>query len=183
MTGREGSRVLAIESVDPLLSLLGAVGLAASRGTALIVDAAGDLGRGRRTLADIAADGPRLVEVSPGRAGIATISAGPLPSDEMETIAQELARRWPALVVRLDGRHWDGPTVPLRPLYPGCLAPTVGGSAAVWQRLRSGSRPPGPGPILPELRPALVRRVLGGGHPGSGRWVKAWRLVWDLPWA
>ncbi|MCI0677609.1 MAG: hypothetical protein L0Z63_01005 [Actinobacteria bacterium] len=182
MWGGETHRVLAVRSVDPLLSLLGSIGLVAARGTGLVVDTGGQLGRGRRSLADLASDGPRLDEVGPGRSGIAVLGSGHLPLVEVESVAGILATRWPGVVVRLCGDGWTGATVPVVPLYPGCLAPEEMG-AAVWQRIAGGSQPPGPGPVLPDLRSSLVRRVLGGGHPGRGRWVRAWSRVWEMPWA
>jgi hypothetical protein len=174
--------VLAVRSVDPVMSLLGPIGLAASLGTALVVDASAGARRGTRTLADIARDGPRLDELSPGRAGVAVIASGDLAAPEIEAVVGRLATRWPAVAVRIGGLEWDGPTVPLRPLYPGALAPEPAG-AAVWQPVAGGSRPPGPGPVLPRLRPSLVRRVLAGAAPNNGRWVRSWRQVWELPWA
>jgi hypothetical protein len=97
-------------------------------------------------------------------------------------MAQQLAAGWPAVVIRAIGDDWPGPVVPVHVLYPGWLAPTTR-HAAVWQRLASGPPAPGPGPVLPRLGWRLARRVLGGGRPGEGRWVRAWRQVWDLPWA
>jgi len=182
MKGRERPRVLAVRCADPVLSMLAPVGLAASVGTALIVDLADQTGRGGRTLADVAREGPRLAELSPGRSGVALLRGGDLPVLEVPGVIDDLASRWPAVVVRLADHGWPGPTVPVIALYPGRLAP-VSSAAAVWQRLPAGPRPPGPGPVLPLIRPWLVRRVLAGGLPGRGPWVEAWREVWELPWA
>jgi hypothetical protein len=174
--------VLAVSSADPVMSLLGAVGLAASRESTLLIDTGGHLAKGPRTLVDVAEDGPTLEEVSPGRSGVAVLGSGHLPAGDVRTLAQALATRWPGVVVRLWRLDWEGPSVPVVPLYPGVL--DVGHvGAAVWQPLPAGPRPRGPGPVLPRLRPSLVRRVLRGGHPGRCAWVSAWREVWELPWA
>lgn len=175
--------MLAVASPDPVMSLLGPIGLAASVRTALVVD----MGSGlqlprRRTLADIAADGPRLEELAPGRPGVAFVSAGGLAPEAVGALVGRLARHWPAVVVRPGPSGWDGPTAPLFPLYPGWLAPDHGG-AAVWQSVPGGSRPPGPGPVLPSLHRAATGRMLAGGLPRLDRWVRAWREVWTLPWA
>ncbi len=175
--------MLAVASADPVMSLLGPIGLAASVGTALIVDMGLGLHLPRsRTLADIAADGPRLEELAPGRTGVAFVSAGGLAPESVVGLVHRLARHWPAVVVRASPSGWDGPTAPLFPLYPGWLAPDHGG-AAVWQRVPGGSSPPGPGPVLPSLRRAAAERMLAGGLPRLDRWVRAWREVWTLPWA
>ena len=175
--------VLAVRSIDPVLSVAGPIGLAASVKTALVVDMAGGLSLGgHRTLADIAAEGPTLDELSPGRSGVAFIRGGPIPWAEATVILDELARRWPSIVVRAGDRDWDGPTVPVVPLYPGFLE-AIDRSAAVWQPVGAATRPPGPGPVLPGLGPGLARKVLLGRLPGRSRWVNAWGQVWDLPWA
>lgn len=175
--------MLAVASSDPVMSLLGPIGLAAAVGTALVVDMGVGLHLPRsRTLADIASDGPRLEELAPGRPGVAFVSAGGLAPDSARPLVDRIARHWPAVVVRAGPSGWDGPTAPLFPLYPGWLAPDHGG-AAVWQRVPGGSNPSGPGPVLPSLRRAATDRMLAGGLPRLDRWVRAWREVWTLPWA
>lgn len=170
-------------SADPVLSLVGPLGLAASAGTALVVDLLGGLRTGPgRSLADIAVEGPRLDELSPGRSGVALVGAGPLSAGEAESTVYRLASRWPAVVVRPASQGWPGPTVPLRPLFPGLLAPAAEG-AAVWQPVGPGVDPPGPGPVLPRLTRATAHRLLHGRLPARSRWVSAWAAVWGLPWA
>ena len=183
MVGKGRGTVLAVRSVDPVLSVVGPLGLAAAAGTALVVDLIGDLHLGGgRTLAHIDVDGPRLDELSPGRSGVAVIGAGSIGSGRAAELIADLGTRWPALVVRVDGGVWDGPTVPLVPLYPGWLAANTE-AASVWQPVGTSRRPPAPGPVLPVLRSSLVRRLLSGRLPGRSRWVRAWSNVWDLPWA
>lgn len=179
--GGERPRVLAVSSTDPVMSVVGPIGLAAATGTALLIDMANQMGGAQRTLSDLMADGPRLDELSPGRKGVAVLRAGYLTTETLAFIDQ-LATRWPAVVVRPGPEGWSGPTVPLRPLYPGWLAQATT-EAAVWQQLPSSPRPPGPGPVLPVLRPGVVRRVLSGGMPDQGKWLKVWERVWELPWA
>ena len=172
-----------MRSVDPVLSVVGPLGLAASAGTALVVDLTGELQiGGGRTLADIDAEGPRLEELSPGRAGVAVIGSGAIDSNRAVDLIADLGTRWPALVVRINGTPWDGPTVPVVPLYPGWLAGS-NEAASVWQPIRSSPKPSGPGPVLPILKPGLVRRLLSGRLPVRSRWIRAWSRVWDLPWA
>lgn len=175
--------MLAVASPDPVMSILGPIGLAAAAGTALVVD----MGVGlrvpaRRTLADIAADGPRLDELAPGRRGIGFISSGELATEQTTELVMRLSRHWPAVVVRTGVAGWAGPTVPVIPLYPGWLAPDHVG-AAVWQSIPGGGRPRGPGPVLPTPGRAMTRRMLTGGLPRRGRWVNAWRQAWEMPWA
>ena len=183
MVGKGRFGILAVRSPDPVLSLLAPLGLAASAGTALLVDLVGGppVDRGR-TLADLAADGPRLAELSPGRSGVAVLAGGPITCQASVEPIEHLASRWPAIVVRVAGEEWPGPTVPARPLYPGWLAPT-GADAAVWQPMGAGSRPPGPGPVLPRLRASTISQLLNGRLPRRSRWIGAWERVWGLPWA
>lgn len=175
--------MLAVASSDPVLSVLGPIGLATAAGTALIVDLGDELLRPRtRNLADIAAEGARLSELAPGRRGVAMISSGGLSPDSVPELVARLALHWPAVVIRPGAWVWEGPTVPLIPLYPGWLAPSHIG-AAVWQRVRGGISPPAAGPVLPTPGAAMVRRMLAGGLPGRSRWVRAWGPVWELAWA
>ena len=180
--GRERARLLAVRSVDPVTSVLGAIGLAASAGTALVIDFRDELGGSGRSLADLMAEGPRLDELSPGRGGVAVLRVGGGEVGEAQSMVERLSMHWPAVVVREPPRDWSGAVVPVRPLYPGWLFPE-GSGPSVWQSFSLGTRTPGPGPVLPPLRSWQVRRVLAGGLPVNGKWMKVWERVWGLPWA
>ena len=175
--------MLAVRSPDPVLSAVAPIGLAANAPACLVVDLADELDlHGSRSLADILTDGPRLDELSPGRRGIALISGGSIGVDEAERVVGELSTHWPAIVVRPKADRWPGPTVPVIPMYPGLLSPRHAGTA-VWQPSGGMQRPPGAGPVMPRLRPAMVRGLLSGRVPAKSRWITAWRQVWDIPWA
>ena len=179
--GRPG--VLGIESPDPVLSLFGALGLAASAGTALVVDMAASWRLGTdRTIADLLEDGPALNELSPARSGVAVISAGPIDPIEALPMIERLAMNWPAVVVRCSAEDWPGRKVPVWPLLPGMLAPTDF-IPAVWQTVIGGVRPPGPGPILPRLGARTAHNLMLGRLPRRGRWLGVWAKVWGMPWA
>lgn len=182
MVGKGRHSILGARSVDPVLSMVSPIGLAASVGTALVVDMVSEPRPGARSLRDIARDGPSLAELSPGRKGVAMLVGGDLsPSEAMDTL-ERLAVRWPAITVRVSGGAWPFPVVPVIPLYPGRLLAVVEPSG-VWQPVGTGSAPHGPGPVLPRLRPGALRRLLTGQLPRRSRWVAAWRPVWDMPWA
>lgn len=182
--GRERGRVLAVAATDPVMSVVAPVALAASAGTALVVDMGETLGRaGARTLEDIAADGPTRAEAVPGRKGVAVIRSGRLRTEDAVELVGRLALAWPAVVIRTGPGVWRGPVVPVEPLFPGLLCPR-GSHPAVWQRVRGGpSSAPGPGPVLPPAGAANIRRILAGGMPLPGRWLRSWRRIWGLPWA
>lgn len=174
--------MLGLFSPDPILSVVGPVGLAASRGTALVVDLASEV-RAGRTLKAMAEDGPTRAELSPGRSGIAMIRGGGVDNQTAQELISELAGRWPALVVRVSDFEWPLPMVTAIPLYPGHLLPPPRVSHCVWQPVGTGATPPGPGPVLPRLAGGTIRRILSGGLPRSSRWVKAWAPIWEMPWA
>jgi hypothetical protein len=176
--------VLAVCSPDPLLSALASLGLAASAGSGLVVDLDGGLAHAsRRSLADMVAEGPRLDELSPGRAGVAVIPGGPIGVSEAGDYIQRLSRHWPAIVLRVpDTGHLPVRTVPVIPLLEGIFQLTAPGSA-VWQPMEGGVDPPGPGPVLPRLPVRTTRLLLAGRLPGRSRWIRAWRPIWELPWA
>jgi hypothetical protein len=181
--GRERGRVLAVVAEDPVMSVLAPVALAAAAGTALLMDMGDVLGAaGRRTLADMAAEGPTGRETMPDRKGVAVVRGGGLGTAEAADLLERLSFGWPAVVVRVTGGDWPGARVPVVPLYPGVLAPRMGGPC-VWQRVRGGPDAPGPGPVMPPVGTANVRRVLAGGLPLPGRWLRSWGVVWGLPWA
>jgi hypothetical protein len=183
MGGMERLGILAVRSPDPVLSIVGPLGLAASVGTALVIDMAGGLRLTLdRTLADLSGDGPKHDELSPGRQGVAILAAGQIETGDAISIIEKLAVRWPAVVVRVSGDEWPGPTVPVEPLYPGWLAPSDRG-AAVWQPVANGASPPGPGPVLPRLRGRTTQQFLSGQLPMRSKWVRAWEQVWRMPWA
>ena len=174
--------VIAARSVDPVLAHVGCVGLAMGAPSALIVDVRSEVPAGRRTLADLQADGPRLDELSPGHTGIAIIATGAIDLSRARAMVEDLAMRWPAVVVCGGGERWDGPTVPFVPMYPGWLAPSTDLPAA-WQQTRPGQRPSGPGPVLPPLSRRWVDAVLGGRHPRPNRWTRLVSNLWEMPWA
>ena len=179
--GRFG--VLAVESPDPVLSVVGPIGLAASVGTALVIDFVGGLQiRSDRTLADLIEDGPTRSELSPGRSGVALLSGHTVEPELAVSAIEELSAAWPAVVLRCRAGQLAVPTVPVRPLFPGYLL-AADETPAVWQPVGAGIRPPGPGPVLPRLSSSLARRLLAGRLPVRSRWVASWRRVWEMPWA
>jgi hypothetical protein len=178
MRGR-GS-VLAISSDDPILRWVGAIGLASSARTALIVDLVGPLTG--RTLADLVGDGPKLAELSPGRNGVATISAGHVEESDVARAVELLARSWPAVVVRSDGVRWGRSTVSYRGMYPGALSVTDI-RPSVWQPAGGAVPTRLPGVVLPRLGSRHFKAMLSGRMPIKRSWVAAWGRVWSQPWA
>lgn len=179
MRGGRG-QILGLFSEDPVLQLVGPIGLGLSVGAALIVDLTRDLAG--RTLADVRTDGPRLAELSPGRGGVATIGAGPITGAELTETLEVLRSSWPAVVIRSDGVRWSGPLVPYRGVYPGqeeFSPPTP----AVWQIANGARSGRIAGIVLPRLSHRSTAAMLQGHTPSARRWVNTWRRVWEIPWA
>jgi hypothetical protein len=183
MVGKGRHPILGVWSPDPVLSVVAPIGLAAAVGTALVVDLASATREPGRTLAAVAQDGPTLSELSPGRPGIAFLPGGGIGREAATEILGRLAGHWPALVVRVADMELPLSTVPVIPLFPGPFSPVSLPARGVWQPVAAGREPPGPGPVLPRLRPGLVRRMLAGQLPRKSRWVSALARVWEMPWA
>ena len=183
MVGKGRHSVLAVRSPDPVLAVVGAVGLAAVVGTGLVVDLPTDRSGGVRTLRDLARDGPSLAELSPSRRGVALLRGGGVDEQTALDIIERLAERWPAVTVRVDRPQFPFPIVPVVPLYPSGLLPEPSETHCVWQPIGVGSDPPGPGPVMPRLRPSTLRRLLSLQMPRRSRWVEAWAPIWEMPWA
>lgn len=183
MVGKGKHPILGVRSSDPVLSMVAPVGLAVAAGTALVVDLATTTRQAGRSLADLVADGPSLHELSPGRPGVALLPGGDVDRDAAIDVVYQLAGHWPAIVVRVSDPDFPFATVPVVPLFPGRFASVSLPARAVWQPVLGGGDPPGPGPVLPLLRPGVVRRILGGQMPRRSRWITAWGPVWQMPWA
>lgn len=178
------SRILGVRVFgDELLSALAPLGLALAAGSALVIDLDpdGPAYPGDRSLADLVVDGPRRSELRPDRSGVAVIRNGGADPVRAVEHVYLLADGWPTVVVRVGDEAVPFPVVPVRPVWPGFLAP-AGHRAAVWQRLPGGPDPSGPGPVLPPPGRATVSALLDGRRPSRSRWLRAWGGVWELPW-
>ncbi len=181
MVGEIRGGLLGVEAPDPVLSLVSSLGLALVAGTAVVVDVEGGVATDR-SLGDLATDGPSLLDLSPGRAGVALISGRGADAVQRQALIELLARHWPAVVVRVRPGQWQGPVVPVRALIPGILAPSALG-VAVWQPVSRQMRAPGDGPLMPILGARTTRALLAGRSIHRDRWVRSWAPVWSMPWA
>ena len=171
---------------DGLLSVTAPLGLAVAAGTALMVDLdpAGPVYPGPASLADLVADEPRRADLEPSRPGVAVLRNGGVDPADAREVIEALVTGWPHVVVRVhETGTADGlaPLVPVWPLLPGILAPSVR-EHCVYQRTGFATTPPGPGPVLPRPRPAVLAGLLNGVANPRSRWVRSWRQVWSLPW-
>lgn len=166
-----------------MLAAIAPLGLAVAAGTALVVDLdpQGPPYPGERSVLEMAADGPTRSELTPETARVAALrNGGADPVAGMELVGV-LAASWPVVVVRVGHFPVPYPIIPVRPLWPGFMAP-VGERASVWQRVHGGAGPPGPGPVLPPPGRRAVRALLEGHRPLASRWIRSWERVWGLPW-
>lgn len=183
-------RVLAVRcGSDPVLHALAPLGLAAARGTALVVDLDRDAPSypGSTSLAALVVSQPRLDDLRPRRAGVAVLPNGSASARETAEVVEALVSGWPAVVFRLGVSNdlppslTETPVIPVAPLLPGFLHPPVTGPA-VYQAMSAGPPPPVRGIMLPPLGRSHIYRMLGGmGYPPR-RWVNAWEKAWSLSW-
>ena len=174
---------------DPVLHALAPLGLAAARGTALVVDLDRDAPSypGSTSLAALVVSQPRLDDLRPRRAGVAVLPNGLASPEETAEVLEALVSGWPAVVLRLGASSdlppslAETPVIPVAPLFPGFLYPPVPGPA-VYQAMSGGPPPSVRGILLPPLGRSHVYRMLGGRGLPPRRWVNAWERAWSWSW-
>lgn len=169
---------------DAVLGAVAPLALAASAGTALVVDVDPEGTDYRRagTLAALVRDGPTRRQLHPTRRGVAVLANGGITAGEAAEVIDALVAGWPRVVLRHPpGPRPDGPrVVPVHPLVPG--RPVDPSTPAVYQRGPWAVDLPPPAVVLPRAGPGAVRCLLEGRRPGPSRWLRHWRRVWELPW-
>lgn len=183
-------RVLAIRcAVDPVLHAVAPLGLAAARRTALVVDLDEEAPSypGSTSLAKLVLSQPRLSDLRPHRSGVAVLPNGSIHPREASEVIEALVTGWPAVVLRLGADRslpaplFKVPVVPVTPLLPGFLYPSLTG-AAVYQAVSAGPPPRIRGVVLPPLGRSHIQRMLTGAGLPPRRWVRAWERVWEMSW-
>lgn len=169
---------------DYTLATIAALTLASTRSTALVVDLDSRQrrwceGRSLRHLVD---EGPTGVDLSPVRSGVALLGNGGVEPYEARDILDALVDRWENVVLLLPGDlDVPVPSVPIRPhTDPALLVPFV--RPAVYVRTGWSGPPATPGPLVRRPSTAAVQRLMAGGLPAPGRWIRDWSTVWDIPW-
>jgi hypothetical protein len=166
---------------DLLLHHLAGIGLAACRGTALLVDLdpTAPAYPGRLTIADLVRDGLRRSDLAPAKEGVAVLGNGGADAEAAVELVAALSEGWPAVVVRAGTSPLPIPVVPVSPVFPAeWEQPT---SPMVRQQILP-SRRRADQLMLPPLRRSQVRAMLAGRVRPSWRWVAAWTPVWETTW-
>ena len=157
------------------------LGLAlASGGTALVVDLAPDAVayRGEHSVAQLLEDGPRAVDLTPERSGVAVLPSGGADVEAAAELVDHFVAGWPAVVLRMEaGAKSRWPMVPVVPLLP--VERDVPSGRVVFQDLGWGVRPSEPGLIAPVPRRATWQALAAGRRPIPDRWVRSLREVWQ----
>lgn len=170
---------------DGVLGSVAPLALAASIGTALVVDldADGPCYRGESSLKALVEQGPRLFDLQPARKGVAVLRNGGIDAVAADEVVRALVAGWPNTVLRLPRNEsaLTVPTVPVVPLLPGGMTRPVR-IPAVYQQVGWHEKAPGPVVALPTPSRSVVGALLEGRMPARSRWIAAWRQVWDLPW-
>lgn len=166
---------------DLLLHHLSGIGLAACRGTALLVDLdpRAPAYPGRLTIADLVRDGLRRSDLAPGKEGVAVLGNGGADPEAALELVAALSDGWPAVVVRAGVDPLPIPVVPVAPVFPAQW------DESPWPVVRQQLLPSRRRPdrlVLPPLRRSQVRAMLDGRVRPSWRWVAAWAPVWETTW-
>ena len=102
--GTGSCRILGVRTFgDDLLAAISPLGLALAAGSGLVVDLDPDGPRypSERTVAEIVAEGPTLLELSPSRVGVAAIGNGGAEHLAALQIIATLASAWPVIIMRV----------------------------------------------------------------------------------
>ena len=170
---------------DGVLGAVAPLALATAAGTALVVDLDPDGPDypGEASLASMVADGPRRIDLEPGRSGVAVLRNGGIDGDDAADLLAAFATGWPHLILRLPpaAERPDRPgLVPVLPMAPGGLFSDD--QPAVYQRGPWPPDRPVEGVVLPRPRAGTIRNLLEGRRPGPSRWLRKWASVLEYPW-
>ena len=171
---------------DGVLGIVAPLALAASAGTALVVDLdrRGPRYPGSGSLAELVEVGPRRNDLTPIRSGVAVLRNGGIEAHDAAEVIAALIAGWPNVVLRLPSSATEVsvPLVPVVPLLPGGMTRRCPRPAA-YQQMGWHEEAPGPELVIPTPSRTTVRAFLEGRMPAASRWVRAWRRVWGTPWA
>lgn len=164
---------------DGLLGALAPLGLGAAAGTALVIDLdeEGPTYPGTGSLAQLVAEGPRRIDLSPARPGLAVLRNGGIDAESAAEVIAAVVTGWPAVILRLPRSSPIEPDLLVQPLVPGGLFPSDPRGRTVYQDL--GFRLPADGLVLPPLGRGAAAALLAGTVPLRSSWVRAWKALWD----
>jgi hypothetical protein len=165
-----------------MLGAIAPLGLAvAAPGPALVVDLDGDGPAyfGSESLAGLVAEGPRRLDLSPSRPGVAVLRNGGVLYRDAAEVVSHLIAGWPHVVLRLPTPPPDtaATTIRIAPLLPAGLTAAADGPT-VYQDAGWRVAAPGPGVVLPLPRRTTWASLAEGRRPVVDRWLRALRGVW-----
>lgn len=178
-------------AADSLLATLAPLGLGAARSTALVIDGdtTGPQYPSPGSLAELVEAGPRRVDLSPQKTGMAVLKNGGVEISAALTVIEALGEGWPNVVVRLPtGGSQPGPlaerwpVVPVVPVLPHDFSETV---TAPFVAQSTGLAPTsgiGAALTLPPPSRRTVSGLLAGRSVRGSRWVRGWRHAWLVAW-
>lgn len=169
---------------DGLLGAIAPLALAATVGTALVIDLdpTGPHYPSSGSLAQLVSEGPRRSDLVPVTRGVGVLRNGGVTLEAAGEVVEALITGWPHVVLRCRIRVGVCPIVPVVPLLPGGLIGRLH-HRAVYQQMGWRETAPGPGPVLPTPSRSTVKALCEGRLPLGSRWLRAWRQVWETPWA
>ncbi|MFV1999764.1 MAG: hypothetical protein ACC654_05290 [Acidimicrobiia bacterium] len=168
---------------DLVLSLAVPLGLAARRGTAIVIDLdeSGPPMSGGGDLASLVSRGPTEAELSPRNSGVAVLGNGGVSVADASEVIAAIADRWPNVVLRCAPhvRPADR-AIPVIPMLPNPFSMVAPG-AVVYQRTAFGGNAEPGMLVLPIPRPHVIRSLMSGRlPPGRDRWMRSLDDVWSM---
>jgi len=154
---------------DLVLSLVVPLGLAARRGTAIVIDLdeAGPPMPGGGDLASLVSRGPTDAELSPRKNGVAVLGNGGVSVADASEVIAAIADRWPHVVLRCAPHVLPADrAIPVIPMLPDPFAMVAPG-AVVYQRTAFGGEAEPGALVLPIPRPSVIKSLISGKIPAG----------------
>lgn len=167
---------------DGVLGAVAPIGMAAARGTCLVVDFKYRVHREGLTLAKLVQEGPTKSHLEPQHRGVSFLHNGGVDPEVAFDVLDALCESWPNVLLSVPDLSFEFKgvvSVRVEAILAGPFVPPPH-IDSVLQPVGLDSAPPDHvGHVLGRLDARTVRSVLTGGVDPRSRWVRSWRPVWE----